>query len=149
MCSPMRLLFSRSATAAARLALVRLLRKLLRKWRPLWMNLQKKGKNQTPVEAVAQVLPSTKFLQNIGLQPAVPKRSSKAVVAACVHELEVEVEAEMQGAAALREKFETLNKKVLASEEARERQLEEMEQLRKQVEETNAILRRVFGLDRE
>lgn len=44
-----------------------------------------------PTEAVAHVLPSSKFLQNVGLEPAAPNRSATA---ARVQELEVEVAAE-------------------------------------------------------
>ena len=45
-----------------------------------------------PAKVVAQVLPSSKFLRNVGLDTAVPKRSATA--AARVQELEVEVVAE-------------------------------------------------------
>ena len=50
------------------------------------------GQPKTPVEVFAHVLPSSKFLRNLGLDTAVPKRS--ATVAAHVQELEVEVVAE-------------------------------------------------------
>jgi len=43
---------------------------------------------KTSAEVVAQVLPKSKFLQNIGLQLAAPKRSSKAINDARVIELE-------------------------------------------------------------
>ncbi|CAO2189404.1 unnamed protein product [Urochloa humidicola] len=123
----------------------------------------KEGQVQkTPVEAVAQVLPSSSFLRNVGLEQAVPKRSAKSAAAARVQELEVEVEAEKQGSAVLRDKvdnqqdeLETLKKKVEESEEAREKQSEEIEKLKKQAEEsakhseeTNALLRRLFSLNK-
>ncbi|CAN6334015.1 unnamed protein product [Urochloa humidicola] len=57
---------------------------------------------KTLVEAVAQVLPSSSFLRNVGLEQAVPKRSAKSAAAARVQELEAEVEAEKQGSAVLR-----------------------------------------------
>ncbi|GJM87755.1 hypothetical protein PR202_ga03745 [Eleusine coracana subsp. coracana] len=66
---------------------------------------------KTHVEAVAQVLGSTKFLQNVGLEPMASSRSSKAIVAARVRELEAEVEAEKQGAATLKDKLEDLEQK--------------------------------------
>ncbi|CAN6288369.1 unnamed protein product [Urochloa humidicola] len=125
---------------------------------------------KTPVEAVAQVLPSSSFLQNVGLEQEAPKRSAKSSAAARVEELQVEVEAEKQCSAVLRDKLEnqqdkldnqqdelkTLKKKVEESEEAREKQSEEIENLKKQAEEnkkhseeTNALLRRVFNLNKE
>jgi hypothetical protein len=45
---------------------------------------------KTPAEVVAQVLLKSKFLQNIGLKLAAPKRSSKAINDARVIELEEE-----------------------------------------------------------
>ncbi|CAL5018621.1 unnamed protein product [Urochloa decumbens] len=119
---------------------------------------------KTPVEAVAQVLPSSSsFLQNVGLEQAAPKRSGKSANVARVEELEAEVEAEKQGSAVLRDKIdsqqdelEALKKKVEESEEAREKQSEEIENLKKQAEEnkkqseeTNALLRRLFSLNKE
>ena len=52
----------------------------------------KGGQPKTPAEVFAHVLPSSKFLRNVGLDTAVPKRSATA--AARVQELEVEVVAE-------------------------------------------------------
>ncbi|CAN6300521.1 unnamed protein product [Urochloa humidicola] len=117
---------------------------------------------KTPVEAVAQVLPSSSFLQNVGLEQVAPKRSVKSTAAARVEELQAEVEAEKQGSAVLRDELdsqqdelETLKKKVEESEEAREMQSEEIEKLKKQAEEnkkhseeTNALLRRLFSLNK-
>ena len=76
-------------------------------------------------EVVAQVLPSSKFLQNVGLEPTFSKRSATAV--ACVQELEIEVVAEKQGVTALRDQLHgqqdelDVLKKVVESEEAREK----------------------------
>jgi len=77
---------------------------------------------KTPVEVVAQVLPSSKYLQNVGLRQAGPNKHANN---ACVHEFEVEVQLEKQVAAALREvidsqraELEDLKKKMSASEEA-------------------------------
>ncbi|CAD6255275.1 unnamed protein product [Miscanthus lutarioriparius] len=85
---------------------------------------------------------------------AVPKRSATA--AARVQELEVEVAAEKQGAAALRDQLhgqqdelEALKKKVEESEEAREKQTEEIGNLKKQLDETNALLRQLFTLNKD
>ncbi|CAO2038790.1 unnamed protein product, partial [Urochloa humidicola] len=118
---------------------------------------------KTPVEAVAQVLPSSSFLQNVGLEQAAPKRSAKSAAAARVEELEAEVEVEKQGSALLRDKVDTqqdeleaLKKKVEETEEAREKQYEEIANLKKQAEEnkkhseeTNALLRHLFSLNKE
>ena len=109
---------------------------------------------KTPAEVVAHVLPSSKFLRNVGLETTVPKRSATA--AARVQELEAEVAAEKQGAAALRDQLhgqqdelEVLKKKVEESKEAREKQAEQIENLKKQGEETNALLRRLFTLNKD
>ncbi|CAD6255147.1 unnamed protein product [Miscanthus lutarioriparius] len=78
-----------------------------------------------PAKVVAQVLPSSKFLRNVGLEPTFAKRSATAV--ACVQELEIEVAAEKQGVAALRDQLHgqqdelDVLKKVVESEEAREK----------------------------
>ena len=109
---------------------------------------------KTPTEVVAHVLPSSKFLRNVGLETTVPKRSATA--AARVQELEAKVAAKKQGVAALRDQLhgqqdelEVLKKKVEESEEAREKQAEQIENLKKQGEETNALLRRLFTLNKD
>ncbi|CAL4950745.1 unnamed protein product [Urochloa decumbens] len=61
---------------------------------------------KSATEAVAAVLPKSKFLQNIGLQAPAPKKSATNVVHARVQELEAEVETERQGSAALRSQIE-------------------------------------------
>jgi len=106
-----------------------------------------------PAEVVAQVLPSSKFLRNVGLEPTFAKRSATAV--ACVQELEIEVAAEKQGVAALRDQLHgqqdelDVLKKVVESEEAREKYVEEIENLKKQAEETNTLLCRLFTLNKD
>ncbi|TVU49927.1 hypothetical protein EJB05_01271 [Eragrostis curvula] len=109
---------------------------------------------KTPAEAIAQVLPSTKFLQKIGQDSASTKRSAKS--AARVRELEAEVEATKQGAAALKDKVEELEKKVADSEEGRENQLGEIEELRnltgelkKRQEKMETVLQFFAGINRE
>ncbi|CAD6255270.1 unnamed protein product [Miscanthus lutarioriparius] len=52
------------------------------------------GQPKNLAEVFAHVLPSSKFLRNVGLETAVPKRS--AIAAASVQELEVEVAAKKQ-----------------------------------------------------
>ena len=106
---------------------------------------------KTPAEVVAQVLPKSKFLQNIGLQLAAPKRSSKAINDARVIELEAEVAAGKQDKEELKDEMETL-KKVEESENERRRLLEETEQLKKAQDELkkaqdemNAFFRRMFS----
>ena len=107
--------------------------------------------SKTPAEIAAQVLPKSKFLQNIGLQLAAPKRSSKAINDAWVIELETEVAAGKQDKEELKDEMETL-KKVEESENERRRLLEETEQLKKAQDElkkaqdeTNAFFRRMFS----
>ena len=107
---------------------------------------------KTPVE-VAQVLPSSKFLQNVGLQPA---GANKRANTARVHELEAEVQQEKQVAAALqevidsqRDEMEDLKKKMSASEEVSQIQEVEIKMLKQQGEETNSHLRRLLSLNKE
>jgi len=100
--------------------------------------------SKTPAKIVAQVLPKSKFLQNIGLQLAAPKRSSKAINDARVIELEAEVAAGKQDKEELKDEMETL-KKVEKSENERRRLLEETEQLKKAQDETNVFFRRMFS----
>ena len=47
------------------------------------------------------------------------------------------------------DELEALKKKVEESEEAREKQTEEIGNLKKQAEETNALLRRLFTLNKD
>ena len=82
---------------------------------------------KTPTEAVAQVLPSTKFLRNAGLEIPASKKSTSAAYSAQVQELQAEVQSERQSSAALREKMhdkqtelEDLKLKFQEPEEARE-----------------------------
>ncbi|GJN06740.1 hypothetical protein PR202_ga24496 [Eleusine coracana subsp. coracana] len=99
---------------------------------------------KTHVEAVAQVLSSTKFFQNVGLEPVASNRSAKAVVTAQVQELEAEVEAEKQGAATLKDKLEDLEQK---SEESRVKQVEEIEKLKKDNEEICALVQCLLNMN--
>uniref|UniRef100_A0A0D3HLH5 Uncharacterized protein n=1 Tax=Oryza barthii TaxID=65489 RepID=A0A0D3HLH5_9ORYZ len=50
---------------------------------------------KTHTEVVSQVMPKSKFLQNVDLESTAPKRSGKGVVVARVQELEAELEVEM------------------------------------------------------
>uniref|UniRef100_A0A0A9DTU3 Uncharacterized protein n=1 Tax=Arundo donax TaxID=35708 RepID=A0A0A9DTU3_ARUDO len=97
---------------------------------------------KSATEVVSQVLQSTKFLQNVGLESASSKKSCKAAVDARVQELEGALEIEKQGVADLREKIDgqqeeldTLKKQVQESEAARNKQLEEFENVKKASEE--------------
>ena len=55
---------------------------------------------KTPTQVVAQVLPTSKFLQNISIESAAMKRSAE--VATRVQELESELVVEKEGAAEVR-----------------------------------------------
>ncbi|WVZ49375.1 hypothetical protein U9M48_000742 [Paspalum notatum var. saurae] len=117
---------------------------------------------KTPDEAVFQVLPKTKFLSNVGLQSVAPKRNAKS--AARVQELELELQAEKQGALDLRgtldeQQVELHALKLLVahsedamkqqkdqSEEKMKEQADEIASLKKGQEETNALLRRLLSL---
>nr|CAB3466325.1 unnamed protein product [Digitaria exilis] len=102
---------------------------------------------KTPAEAIAQVLPSSKFLQNVGLEKKAPNKTT--ATAARVLELEAEVQAERQDATVLRCQLEDLNSKFEEVVAAKEKQQEELDILKKQGEETNALLRRLLCVNRE
>jgi hypothetical protein len=111
---------------------------------------------KTLAEAVAKVLPTSKFLKNVGLESAAPKWSAKSTVSACAQELETEVESEKQCSASLKEKFdmqqyelEVLKLKFGELEQARKKQLGEIEELKNQGEETNTLLRCLLCLNKE
>ena len=101
-------------------------------------------------------MPSSKFLQNIGLETTAPKKSATPAVRARVQELEAEVQAEKEDSAALkcqieyqRNQLESLKSKVEESEAVKQKQQEELDSLKKQGEETNSLLRRLLCLSKE
>ncbi|CAO2168755.1 unnamed protein product [Urochloa humidicola] len=111
---------------------------------------------KSAIDAVAEVLPKSKFLRNVGLEVPGPKKSSTTAVHARVHELEVEIQAEREGAKALRcqidyqqNQLEALTSKFEESEAANQKQQKELETLKKQGEETNALLRRLLSLNKD
>ncbi|KAL6839120.1 hypothetical protein ACP4OV_031011 [Aristida adscensionis] len=61
---------------------------------------------KSPSKVVSEVLPNSKFLTNVGIESAAPKRSTKPAVAAHVQELETELESEKQGSARLQDESE-------------------------------------------
>jgi len=103
----------------------------------------------TAIEAVSQVLPSSKFLQNVGLQPALKKRSSRAETLR-VQELEAQLE-EKQDKEELRQKLDGQQQEIdnlkKQSEEARQKHLEDVGDLKKQLEENNALLRGLISFN--
>ena len=103
--------------------------------------------SKTPTEAVAQVLSSSKILHNIGLVPAT-KKSCNGGDPTRVAELEAELESEKQNSLEVRAQLDALKKKVEESEEARAKELEKINDLQKGVDETNALLRHLFSLNK-
>ena len=101
---------------------------------------------KTPIQAVAQVLPKSTFLRNVGLQSAAMKRNAKAAAMnERVHELESELHAEKAGAAELRAQMGNLQKQVEDQNDAARKHAEETEKLRKQGSEIQGFLRSLFG----
>ena len=104
----------------------------------------------TTIEAVSQVLPSSKFLQNVGLQPALKKRSSRAETLR-VQELEAQLEKEKQDKEELRQKLDGQQQEIdnlkKQSGEARQKHLEDVGDLKKQLEENNALLRGLISFN--
>lgn len=96
---------------------------------------------KTPTQAVAQVLPKSNFLENVGMRDAALKKSAKpAAVNVHVQELESELHAEKQGSAKLRVKLDVLEKKFQDQEDAARKQEEETEKLKKQGSEIQGFL---------
>lgn len=92
------------------------------------------------------MLASPKFLQSAGSQPAARDKSSAYVTH--VRELEAKVQTKEQDAAALQDKIVDLEQKVAESEAVRDKQHEEIEALKKHAEDTDAILRHFFMVNR-
>ncbi|KAJ1260212.1 hypothetical protein BS78_10G215200 [Paspalum vaginatum] len=109
--------------------------------------IQEGQSSKTPIEVISQVMPKSKFLQNIGLESSAPKRSGKTVVSACVEELEAQLEAKKQCSLNLKGTLDSLMQKVDESEVARVKQLEEFENLKNSHNETTALLRRLIGFN--
>ncbi|CAL4971024.1 unnamed protein product [Urochloa decumbens] len=98
---------------------------------------------KSATEAIAEVLPSSKFLQNVDLETATSKKSATSDVLAIVQELKAEVQAEKQVSAALRNELESLKLKIEESEAAKQKQ-QELDSLKKKVEEINSLVRQLL-----
>ena len=101
---------------------------------------------KTPTQAVAQVMPRSKFLQNVGIVSAATKKSAEAAeVAKRVHELESELIAEKEGAAEVRVQMVDLRNQVEEERDARRKVEEETERLKNQISEMHGFFRSFFG----
>ena len=95
---------------------------------------------KTPTQAVAQVLPTSKFLQNIGIESAAMKRSAKAAeVAKRVQELESELVTEKDVAAEVRVQMDDLKNQVEEERDARRNVEEETAKLKNQMSEMHGF----------
>ncbi|CAL4985272.1 unnamed protein product [Urochloa decumbens] len=101
--------------------------------------------SKTATEAVAEVFPSSKFLQDVSLETSAPKKSAPSALCARVQELEEEVQAERQESAALRSQIEyqqnqleSLTSKIEKTKTTNQKQHQELDNL-KQGEETNSL----------
>ena len=100
---------------------------------------------KTPTQAVAQVLPTSKFLQNIGIESTTTKRSAKtAEVAKRVQELESELVAEKEGAAEVRVQMDDLKNQV-EERDARKKVEEETARLKNKISEMHGFFRSFFA----
>lgn len=101
---------------------------------------------KTPSQAVAQVLPTSKFLQNVGIESAAMKRSAKAAEAAKrVQELESELVAEKEGAAAVRVQMDDLKNQFEEERDARKNLEEQTTMLKNQISEMHGFFRSFFA----
>ena len=100
---------------------------------------------KTPTQAVAQVLPTSKFLQNIGIESTTTKRCAKtAEVAKRVQELESELVAEKEGAAEVRVQMDDLKNQV-EERDARKKVEEETARLKNKISEMHGFFRSFFA----
>ncbi|WVZ84331.1 hypothetical protein U9M48_031373 [Paspalum notatum var. saurae] len=106
-------------------------------------NVAEGNQAKSPTEAVAEVLTSPKFLENVGIEPKAAKRRSKAADDARVQDLEAQLEVERQGATLVRNELDELKQKVRESEEARAKDAEKREMASG---ETNSLLRHLLSL---
>ncbi|KAL6883383.1 hypothetical protein ACP4OV_010797 [Aristida adscensionis] len=102
---------------------------------------------KSPSKVVSEVLPNSKFLTNMGIESAAPKRSTKPAVAARVQELETELESEKQGSACLQDKVDTQQEEMDDMKKKMQVSDEEIAAL-KSSEETNSLLRRLLSLNK-
>ncbi|KAL6839513.1 hypothetical protein ACP4OV_030783 [Aristida adscensionis] len=103
---------------------------------------------KSPSKVVSEVLPNSKFLTNMGIESAAPKRSTKPAVAARVQELETELESEKQGSARLQDKVDTQQEEMDDMKKKMQVSDEEIAALKKSSEETNSLLRRLLSLNK-
>ena len=100
---------------------------------------------KTLIQAIAQVLPTSKFLQNIGIESTTTKRSAKtAEVAKRVQELESELVAEKEGAAEVRVQMDDLKNQV-EERDARKKVEEETARLKNKISEMHGFFRSFFA----
>lgn len=76
---------------------------------------------KTPVQVLAQVMPRTTFLRNVGLHSEVLKITTAPAMKNRVHELTRELTVEKEGSAELRAKIVVLEKQAEEEKEARRR----------------------------
>jgi len=100
---------------------------------------------KTLIQAIAQVLPTSKFLQNIGIESAAMKRSAKAAeVAKRVQELESELVTEKDVAAEVRVQMDDLKNQV-EERDARKKVEEETARLKNKISEMHGFFRSFFA----
>jgi isoaspartyl peptidase/L-asparaginase-like protein (Ntn-hydrolase superfamily) len=96
-------------------------------------------------EVVSHVLSSSsKFLHNVGLQPA----SKTSSVSAKVHELQSQLETKRQEKYGLRQEMETLKATSQESTITIANQSIEIEYLKKSLAENNSLLRQILSINR-
>jgi SMC interacting uncharacterized protein involved in chromosome segregation len=96
-------------------------------------------------EVVSHVLSSSsKFLHNVGLQPA----SKTSSVLAKVHELQSQLETKRQEKYGLRQEMETLKATSQESTTTIANQSIEIEDLKKSLAENNSLLRQILSINR-
>ncbi|TVU21027.1 hypothetical protein EJB05_30638, partial [Eragrostis curvula] len=104
---------------------------------------------KTPAEVVAEVLPKTTFLRNVGIQLKGKKTtaSDAAATAARVEELESELESSKQLAQDMKEQMERMGKQMGESEAARVKQAADMESLKKASVDTMNLIKGLMQLN--
>ncbi|KAG2564647.1 hypothetical protein PVAP13_7NG087345 [Panicum virgatum] len=99
---------------------------------------------KSSTNAVSEVLPqSSKFLQNVGI-PSSSKSSTRVGVSSKVQELQAQLEMEKQEKAKLQLEMDTIKSQAQQSEAAMTKQSEEIESLKKTVQDCSGILRQMI-----
>ena len=119
---------------------------------PLPEGQQPKSSEAIVSEVLSQLNATSRFLHNVGIQSR-SEGTSKTIVATCVQQLEETLHFEQEGAATFwqiiesqQQELQMLKQHVQEGEVARNKQLEQMEELKKKQQENEVILHHLLAI---